>query len=87
MTGRAAGTAITRALGRFARLGGRAEEVTDRWIEKLEKRNTYIQHEACRAMWDRFNREGAFLTVGRHRPRLLHPVVRARQVTHGAVPS
>jgi dipeptidase len=38
----------------------RAEEVTDRWIEKLEKRNTYIQHEAYRAMWDRFNREGSF---------------------------
>jgi secernin len=38
----------------------RAEEVTDRWIEKLERRNYFIQHDAYRAMWDRFNREGSF---------------------------
>ena len=38
----------------------RAEEVTDRWIERLEKRNYFVQHDAYRAMWDRFNREGSF---------------------------
>jgi len=34
--------------------------VTDRWIERLEKRNYFIQHEGYRAMWDQFNREGSF---------------------------
>jgi secernin len=38
-----------------------AEDVTDRWIERLERRNYFIQHEPYRAMWDRFNREGSFL--------------------------
>jgi secernin len=38
----------------------RAEEVTDRWIEKLEQRNYFIQDPAYRSMWDRFNREGSF---------------------------
>jgi secernin len=38
----------------------RAEQVTDRWIKRLERRNYFIQHEAYRAMWDRFNREGSF---------------------------
>ncbi len=38
----------------------RAEEVTDRWIERLEKRNYFIEQPAYRAMWDRFNRESGF---------------------------
>jgi hypothetical protein len=38
----------------------RAEEVTDHWIAKLERSNTYIEHPGYRAMWDRFNREGSF---------------------------
>lgn len=38
----------------------RAEEVTDRWIERLERRNSFIGHAGYRAMWDRFNREGSF---------------------------
>ena len=38
----------------------RAEEVTERWIERLEKRNYFVQQDAYRAMWDRFNREGSF---------------------------
>ena len=38
----------------------RAEKVTDSWIEKLAKRNYFIDHGAYRAMWDRFNREGSF---------------------------
>jgi secernin len=38
----------------------RAEEVTDRWIERLETRNYFVQHDTYRAMWDRFNREGSF---------------------------
>ena len=38
----------------------RAEAVTDRWIERLKQRNYFIEHGAYRAMWDRFNREGAF---------------------------
>ncbi|MFV2067260.1 MAG: C69 family dipeptidase [Pirellulales bacterium] len=37
----------------------RAEEATDRWIEKLERRNYFIADPAYRAMWDRFNREGS----------------------------
>ncbi len=35
----------------------RAEEATDRWIEKLESRNYFVEDAAYRAMWDRFNRE------------------------------
>jgi dipeptidase len=38
----------------------RAEEVTDRWIDKLEKRHCYIEDLPYRAMWNRFNREGSF---------------------------
>ena len=38
----------------------RAEEVTDRWIADLERRNYFVAHDAYRAMWDRFNREGNF---------------------------
>ena len=38
----------------------RAEAVTDSWIEKLAKRNYFIDHVGYRAMWDRFNREGSF---------------------------
>lgn len=38
----------------------RAEAATDRWIEKLEKRNYFVEHAAYRAMWDRFNREASF---------------------------
>ena len=38
----------------------RAEEVTDRWIKKLEGRNFYITDPDYRSMWDRFNREGSF---------------------------
>ena len=29
-------------------------------IPRLEKRNYFVQHDAYRAMWDRFNREGSF---------------------------
>jgi secernin len=35
----------------------RAEEATDRWIEKLESRKYLVEDAAYRAMWDRFNRE------------------------------
>ena len=38
----------------------RAEAVTDRWIEKLERRNYFVEDSAYRAMWDRFNQEGDF---------------------------
>jgi hypothetical protein len=38
----------------------RAEAVTDRWIERLERTNYFIPHGDYRAMWDRFNREGSF---------------------------
>ena len=38
----------------------RAEVVTDRWIERLEQRNYFVENAAYRAMWDRFNREGNF---------------------------
>jgi hypothetical protein len=38
----------------------RAEEVTDRWIARLEQRKHLIRHEGYRAMWDRFNREASF---------------------------
>jgi secernin len=38
----------------------RAEEVTDRWITRLEQRSHLIRHEGYRAMWDRFNREASF---------------------------
>jgi len=38
----------------------RAEEATDAWIARLETRNYFIQNEAYRAMWDRFNREASF---------------------------
>jgi len=38
----------------------RAEDVTDRWIDKLEKSNHFIGHAAYRAMWERFNREASF---------------------------
>lgn len=38
----------------------RAEQVTDRWIERLEQRNYFVQNADYRAMWDRFNREGNF---------------------------
>jgi hypothetical protein len=38
----------------------RAEAVTDRWIERLERRNYFIQHAAYRAMWDRFDRGTSF---------------------------
>lgn len=37
----------------------RAEAVTESWIGKLAKRNYVIDHDAYRAMWDRFNREGS----------------------------
>ncbi len=38
----------------------RAEAVTDRWIEKLEKQNFFIEHGPFREMWDRLNREASF---------------------------
>lgn len=38
----------------------RAEEVTDRLIADLERRNYFIEHVAYRQMWDRFNRESNF---------------------------
>ena len=38
----------------------RAEEVTDRWIADLERRNYFVEHDAYRDMWERFNREGNF---------------------------
>ena len=38
----------------------RAEDATDRWINKLEQRNYFVEHAAYRDMWDRFNREGNF---------------------------
>jgi hypothetical protein len=34
----------------------RADEARDRWINKLEKRNYFIEHPGYREMWDRFNR-------------------------------
>jgi hypothetical protein len=34
----------------------RADAVRDRWIEKLEAKNFFIDSAACRAMWDEFNR-------------------------------
>ena len=34
----------------------RADEARDRWIQKLEKRNYFIEHSSYREMWDRFNR-------------------------------
>ena len=38
----------------------RAEAITDRWIEKLEKRTFFIEHAAFREMWDGLNREASF---------------------------
>ena len=38
----------------------RAEEATDRWIAEVERRNYFVEHDAYREMWDRFNREGGF---------------------------
>ncbi|MDA0231474.1 MAG: C69 family dipeptidase [Proteobacteria bacterium] len=38
----------------------RAEQATSAWIERLEKRNYFLQNTAYRAMWDRFNREASF---------------------------
>ena len=38
----------------------RAEVVTDRWIEKLEKQPFFIEHTAFREMWDGLNREASF---------------------------
>jgi secernin len=38
----------------------RAEGVTSAWIERLEKRNYFLQNTDYRAMWDRFNREASF---------------------------
>ncbi len=38
----------------------RAEEVTDRLIGDLERRNYFVEHVAYREMWNRFNREGDF---------------------------
>lgn len=38
----------------------RAEDVTDRLIADLERRNYFIEHVAYRQMWDRFNRESDF---------------------------
>jgi secernin len=38
----------------------RAEVVTDRWIEKLERRNFFIEHGPYREMWDGLNREASF---------------------------
>jgi dipeptidase len=34
----------------------RADAARDRWIEKLEAKNYFIENEAYRAMWDGFNR-------------------------------
>jgi dipeptidase len=38
----------------------RAAEVTDRWIERLEKQNYYISEPRYREMWARFNAEASF---------------------------
>ena len=38
----------------------RAEVVTDRWIEKLERQSFFIEHAAFREMWDGLNREASF---------------------------
>ena len=34
--------------------------MTDRWIANLERRNYFVEHDAYREMWERFNQEGNF---------------------------
>ena len=54
-------TADSRTKSEFVReCWRRAEEVTDRWIADLERRNYFVEHDAYREMWERFNREGNF---------------------------